>query len=59
MMGSGGGEGLPPRPQELTALLAVLERFLSALFLFGDCAEAGGGAVNVLAGGGRRCACLP
>lgn len=35
-MGSGDGRGLPPHPRDLTALLALLHRFVSVLFVAGD-----------------------
>ena len=34
-MGSGDGKGLPPHPRDLTALLALLHRFVSFLFASG------------------------
>lgn len=33
MMGTGDGEGLPPSPRELTALLTLLRQFLSLLWV--------------------------
>lgn len=35
IMGNGDGNGLPANPRELAALIALLQRFLSALFLVG------------------------
>lgn len=35
MMGSGDGEGLPPPPRKLTAVLAVLQRFMYFLWVAG------------------------
>lgn len=42
MMGSGDGEGLPPPPRKLAAVLAVLQRFMNFLWVAGSKQMRGG-----------------